>query len=62
MGMADVHPVPVAGGDGLAFLSDDDGQRFEVWTVCDGTLYQISTYPAFADRLGQALATWTFHP
>jgi hypothetical protein len=64
--MEDVHPVQVDGVEGLAFTSDDDthnqglGRLFEVWTVHDGRLYQLATYPALAGLLEQVLRTWTF--
>jgi hypothetical protein len=64
--MEDVHPVQVAGVEGLAFTSDDDthnqglGRLFEVWTVHDGVLYQLATYPDLAELFAQVLRTWTF--
>ena len=64
--MEDVHPVQVDGVEGLAFTSDDDthnqglGRLFEVWTVHDGVLYQLATYPDLAPVLQQVLDTWTF--
>jgi hypothetical protein len=66
--MADVHTVRLAGVEGLAFTSDDDGHNeglgrlFEVWTVHDGRLYQLATYPDAAEMFAQVLRTWTFHP
>ena len=64
--MEDVYPVQVDGVEGLAFTSDDDthnqglGRLFEVWTVHDGVLYQLVTYPDLAELLAQVLRTWTF--
>jgi hypothetical protein len=64
----DVHPVQADGVEGLAFTSDDDthnqglGRLFEVWTVHDGVLYQLATYPELAGELQQVVSTWTFHP
>ena len=66
--MEDVHTVQVDGVEGLAFTSDDNthnegqGRLFEVWTVHDGVLYQLATYPDVAPVLQQVLDTWTFHP
>jgi len=60
--MEDVHPVQVAGADGLALTSDEAGvgRVAEVWMVHDGVLYEITTYPELAHLLGQVLSTWTF--
>jgi hypothetical protein len=46
----------------LALIDDQEGvgRVTEVWTVHDGVLYEITTYPELAHLLEQVLSTWTF--